>query len=199
MGSPPTWPAPACAKRARPTSRRTTRIRTKSKAEVASPVAVQPPAFEARDVLSRLVEKGEERFPRALSGFLESKALNTTAATIAERRGVSAGRVRHERADISRFMKQHAKAMGVMMTALAFLVIGSFAHWGLRPERYGAPVPEDTMLRRRAKDECAASQWKACLEDLDRANQLHPAGETQELRDLHRLAEEKLGAAQPPP
>jgi hypothetical protein len=69
--------------------------------------------------------------------------------------------VRHEWADITRFMHQHAKAMGLMMTVLVCLVIGSIAHWGLRPQVITAPTPQHLALRELAKNDCAQNRSKA--------------------------------------
>jgi hypothetical protein len=178
--------------------------------EVATPIGVPPPSFETRDVVSQLVEKGEQEFPRGFPGYLEAKATEATAEQVAKRRGVSPGHVRHEWSDIQRFMNRHGRAMGVAMAvALLLLVVGNMTKWHLGPEPLVShPYPQDEPqlpppldavgLRHRAQDECAASVWRACFDDLDAANKIDPIGETRELRDLRTVAQRHL-EAQPPP
>jgi DNA-directed RNA polymerase specialized sigma24 family protein len=166
--------------------------------EVATPIAVQPASFETRDVVSKLVAKGEQRFPRGFPSFLEAKATEATAEQAAMRRGVSPGHVRREWSEIQHFLGQHGRSMGLAMAfACIVLVIGNIAHWGQQP-LVSHPFPGDTppldaaALRSRAKAECAARTWRACVADLDAADKIDPAGETSELRALRLLAKKHI-------
>jgi hypothetical protein len=53
----------------------------------------------------------------------------------------------------------------------------------------GADREEAGVLRAKAVGECAAAQWKACLEDLDAAKALDPGGEDAEVRTWRLAAE----------
>lgn len=169
------------------------------KGEVASTVGAPPPSFEARDAVSRLVDEGEERFPREFASYLEAKATDATAEEIARRRGVSPGHVRREWVTITRFVHEHAKALGLIAVAgLLLLIIGNMANWG--HDDYVAhprPTPDAASLRVRAKDDCAQSRWQTCADELDEANEVDPGGETPELRDLRALAKQKIESLPP--
>jgi hypothetical protein len=62
-----------------------------------------------------------------------------------------------------------------------------------RPPAAGAPA-DAVGLRRRAADDCAAGRWSACLEDLNRAEELDPDGAKDPgVVRLKREASERVG------
>lgn len=177
--------------------------------ETAAPIGTPPPCFETRDVVRRLVEKGEEAYPKGFPTYLEAKSTEVTAEQIAKRRGVTAGHVRHEWWEIQGLMQRHGRAMGLTATVLLLLfVIGSLTDWSLfrgsrvvahpNPELSPLPPSDPVALRHRAEGECAANAWKECASDLDAANAIDPSGETRELRDSRALAKKNLEGAPPP-
>jgi DNA-directed RNA polymerase specialized sigma24 family protein len=171
--------------------------------ETATPIAVRPASFEARDVVSKLVEVGEHQFPKGFPGYLAAKMTGGTADEIANVRGVTPGHVRHEWLDIQGFMNRHGRRLGVAVALLVIILV--MRNVWRRPEPKDhvaspcppteppcAPALDAAGLRHRAHDECAASAWRACIDDLDAAKKVDPAGDTPELRDLRALAQQHL-------
>jgi hypothetical protein len=171
--------------------------------EVATPIGVSPPCFETRDVVSKLIETGEQQFPKGFAGYLAAKATGGTANETAKVRGVTPGHVRHEWSDIQSLMKRHGRKMGVVLALVALALVVGNVWWPLGPERVSSPRPslplDAAALRHRAQDECAARAWRACSDDLDAANEIDSAGETRELRDLRTHAKQHLEAKPPHP
>jgi hypothetical protein len=99
-----------------------------------------------------------------------------------------------------------ARTMGVAALVLVVLVIGVCALQRLGhpapvalPERPDIAPLEARGLRRRAERKCDEGEWKACADDLDKANALDPAGETDALRELREKARQQLTNPPAPP
>jgi hypothetical protein len=160
--------------------------------------------FEERDLASSLVEKLAEKYPRTFSWFVRSELHAEQHAAIALGAHLSPGYVRSEVAQIRRSAREMARAMGVAALVLVVLVIGVRALQRLgEPAPVALPERPDIAplaargLRLRAARKCDAGEWKACADDLDKANALDPAAETDALRDLRETARQQL--AKPPP
>jgi DNA-directed RNA polymerase specialized sigma24 family protein len=159
--------------------------------------------FEERDLASTLAEKLAAKYPRTFSWFVRSEVHDEQHAAITHGANLSPGYVRSEVAGIRRSGREMARTMGVAALTLVLLFIGVRALL-----RLGDPVPvahpnlapyEADDLRLRATKECDAGEWKACADDLDKANALDAAGETDALRDLREKARQQLAKPPAPP
>jgi DNA-directed RNA polymerase specialized sigma24 family protein len=99
---------------------------------------------------------------------------------IAESEDVPAPRVRQRVSRLRRHLKTHWQkevtllaALGVMLTILLLLRRNE-------PEPIAnEDIPRALELRKEGLEKCAAGLWKPCLEKLDAAKKLDPAGDTQ--------------------
>ncbi len=175
-----------------------------------SAAASDPPAYEERDAVARLVEKGRVLFPRTFPWFLRSAMLHEEASAIAHGEGVSPGYVRHEVSEIRRTLRTLAAGLGLVAVAvLVFFGVRALGRGGRHegteiatpdtPPDVAPNVREARALRRDARRYCADGAWESCAAQLGKAERLDPAGETQELKELREQAEEHAKAAPPIP
>lgn len=130
-----------------------------------------PPGEDAAKTLDWMLREGEGE-------KLES---------IAESEHVPAPRVRQRVSRLRRHFKENWKREVAMLAALGVLVTVAIALW-LReketPENIAhdpkfVPLdPKAEELRKNGLDLCAKAQWKDCIEKLDDAKRLDPAGDT---------------------
>jgi DNA-directed RNA polymerase specialized sigma24 family protein len=151
---------------------------------VAAPSAETQP--ETRVLAVDAQKKGLSLFPRTFGWFVRVRVKGDSPEDVARDHNVSAGYVRSEVSTIGRTL---ATVLGAGMVAILLLVFGPWKRqpdWAERPyaQRRAVPVLDAAALRDRAKKLCDAGEWQACMEDLDAASELRPAGETQELRTL---------------
>lgn len=119
---------------------------------------------------------------------------------IAESEKLPAPRVRQRVSRLRRHLKTHWQkevallaALGVMVGVLALL---------LRPKDpepiANEDIPRAAEIREEALAKCHASEWKECLDKLDEAKKLDPAGDSRpEIRQARESAEKAL--ERPPP
>jgi hypothetical protein len=164
--------------------------------------------IEERELAETLLQRLAEKYPRTLSWFVRSEVHDEGFAEIAQSAQLSPGYIRHEVADIRRTARQMAKALGVALAVLLAIVFG-MRRWRMpgQPEPIARrPVPHTHQLapldagalRFRANNWCDVEAWQACADDLDAANALDPAGETDELRELRETARDQLAKLKPP-
>jgi DNA-directed RNA polymerase specialized sigma24 family protein len=130
-----------------------------------------PPGEDAAKTLDWMLREGEGE-------KLES---------IAESEHVPAPRVRQRVSRLRRHFKENWKREVAMLAALGVLVTVAIALWlreKEKPENIAhdpkfVPLdPKAEELRKDGLDLCAKSQWKECVEKLDDAKRLDPAGDT---------------------
>jgi DNA-directed RNA polymerase specialized sigma24 family protein len=130
-----------------------------------------PPGEDAAKTLDWMLREGEGE-------KLES---------IAESEHVPAPRVRQRVSRLRRHFKENWKREVAMLAALGVLITVAIALWiheREKPENIAhdpkfVPLdPKAEELRKDGLDLCAKSQWKECVEKLDDARRLDPAGDT---------------------
>lgn len=137
--------------------------------------------------------------------------------TIAAEANVPAPRVRQRVARLRKHFRARWAAQLAAVAALVLLALAIWATWRRKgndiavPEPTPSststaplPVPEPTLeeraaeLRRDAFDSCEAKQWQRCLEKLDAAKQLDPAGDGDaRVQDARARARLELAPPQP--
>ncbi|MBW2528240.1 MAG: sigma-70 family RNA polymerase sigma factor [Deltaproteobacteria bacterium] len=178
---------------------------------VATPeVGVEPPPYEARAMArwAAGAAEGEYRSAETLR-WMAREGHGETLATIAADEGLAPDRVRQRVSRLRRSLRQRwarelASAAGVVLLVL----LGWWA-WtepakprvvreGWPPSR--SPAAERAVeLRREALEACDAERWSACLDRLDRARRLDPAGaDDPAIRAARRRASEALATPPPP-
>jgi DNA-directed RNA polymerase specialized sigma24 family protein len=120
---------------------------------------------------------------------------------IAESEKVPAPRVRQRVSRLRRHLKTHWQREVSLLAALGVLVTAALLFL-----RHREPEPianEDVLrgieLRNEGLEKCAAGDWKPCLEKLDAAKALDPAGDTQPAVQTARDNANKALTAPPPP
>ena len=107
--------------------------------------------------------------------------------SIAESEHLPAPRVRQRVSRLRRHFKENWKREVAMLAALGVLITAAIALWlheKDKPENIAhdpkfLPLdPKAEELRKDGLDLCAKSQWKQCVEKLDDAKRLDPAGDT---------------------
>jgi DNA-directed RNA polymerase specialized sigma24 family protein len=129
-----------------------------------------PPGEDAHKTLDWMLREGEGE-------KLES---------IAESEHVPAPRVRQRVSRLRRHFKENWKREVAMLAALGVLITVAITLWlrENKPENIAhdpkfVPLdPKAEELRKNGLDLCAKSQWKDCIEKLDDAKRLDPAGDT---------------------
>jgi DNA-directed RNA polymerase specialized sigma24 family protein len=135
----------------------------------------------------RLLELGRKLFPRT-HGWFERSIQGDTCVAIAADAHVAEGTVSSEISMIRRTLREAATAVVVFL----FLVAG-IRTLTREPGDVATPPREWAHeLRDQAQRECAAEQWKACRDDLEKAAEADPEGDTQEQRDLRAKAQSEL-------
>jgi DNA-directed RNA polymerase specialized sigma24 family protein len=163
---------------------------------------------EHRDGL-RFVDEHAKKHPswQRAFGWVLRACSGESYADIAASEGVTEEAVRSA---IKKFRASVRDALGGDTAKLFLVLLVAVFLYGVfgppkrdRETATPAPEPAPTMqapadgadaLRRRAFDECDAHRWTPCLEDLDRARDLDPAGESLEtVRAARRAAQEATG------
>ncbi len=117
---------------------------------------------------------------------------------IAESERLPAPRVRQRVSRLRRHLKAHWQKEVALLAALG-VVVGILALMLRRKEPEpiaNEDIPRAAEIRKEALAKCRANEWRACLDELDRAKRLDPAG------DDHpevRQAREAAGKALTPP
>jgi RNA polymerase sigma factor (sigma-70 family) len=120
---------------------------------------------------------------------------------IAESEKVPAPRVRQRVSRLRRHLKTHWQKEVALLAALG--VIATILLLVLKPKD-PEPIADDRLpraaeIRKQAFAECLASQWKPCIEKLDAAKELDPAGDTRpEVKTARENAAKALTLPPPP-
>ena len=167
----------------------------------ATPYWDAPANFEDRDLARQVVDATKKRFPRTFSWLLRARVMDETGAEIANDNVVQSSHVRHEISRVQRFARSAGQRLGAGLAVLVFVAIG-LASWLRRPfealdlstyeaRRAELPPPDADSLRARGTEACRALEWQACLDDLDAADRLDPAG-AEGASEWRRAAERHL-------
>ncbi len=126
---------------------------------------------------------------------------------IAEEENVAAPRVRQRVSRMRRYFRERWAQQLAAVAAVVLLVLAGWWIWASRVEpqpRIVRDVPSAIPpldqrvgeLRRRAFEDCAAERWQKCLDQLDEAGRLDPAGDTRDdVQRARRSATEALAPA----
>jgi DNA-directed RNA polymerase specialized sigma24 family protein len=135
----------------------------------------------------KLLELGRKLFPRT-HGWFERSVLGETHLQIAADANVAENTVSSEISVIRRTLRNVATAALVLL----FLVVGFRTL--TRDSGDVATSPREWAHERRdqAQRECAEKKWKACLDDLKKAAEVDPEGDTQEMKDLRAKAQSEI-------
>jgi hypothetical protein len=160
--------------------------------EMPDPNAENP---EDRTFAHKLIEVGQEKFPRTFPWFWRSRVHGESPASIAAGEKVTPAYVRHEVSHIGRALR----SFGVAAAAFFLIVVG-IRHWslsryddtGASPRREPVHRTEAGRLTLQGRRECDQERWADCLADLTKASEIDPAGETPEMRELREFAKRKV-------
>lgn len=87
-------------------------------------------------------------------------------------------------------------ALGVIVSAVVIFILKKD---GPEPITHDVVDPRAEPIRRLALEKCAKDEWKPCLEGLDEARRLDPAGDTRpEVKQARQAAEKARDRMQPP-
>jgi DNA-directed RNA polymerase specialized sigma24 family protein len=178
-----------------------------------------PAPLEARE-LARWAERqaGQERDAQKTLDWMAREGDGEKLEAIAAEERLPAARVRQRVSRMRRWMKERWRAE--LATAMA-IVVALLAVWLTRTKEEPAPEarpddvrsaplpspvpapnrPEDEAreARRAALEACTGGAYRACIEGLDAARALDPAGDTSEaVVSARRRAEAAIGAGEPP-
>lgn len=114
---------------------------------------------------------------------------------IAESEKVPAPRVRQRVSRLRRHLKTHWQKEVALLAAIG-VIVGILALL-LRPKEpepiASEEIPRAAEIRKEALAKCLASEWKECLDKLDEAKRLDPAGDGRpEIREARENAEKAL-------
>jgi DNA-directed RNA polymerase specialized sigma24 family protein len=155
-------------------------------------------SHEDRDLVHKATERALAKNPRKVELYLRSEVHGESQVELATEAGLSGGRMRSYVGEGRKTMRGELRAL--LGVAIILVTIGFVALWQKRNDdgvTHAPPHrPDATELRARAREECAASKWRACADHLHQANDVDPSGETEELRTLRLSAEEH--AREPP-
>ena len=120
---------------------------------------------------------------------------------IAESEKMPAPRVRQRVSRLRRHLKDHWKKEVALLAAVGVLMTGILLF--LRPKDPQPIANEDVAraeeLRKSAFTKCLASDWKPCVDGLDQAKRLDPAGDTRpEVKQARDNADKALRLAPAP-
>lgn len=167
------------------------------------------PSHEERDLLRwatrQLPSEGDAQ--KTLEWMMH-EADGEKLEAIAERERMPAERVRQRVSRMRAFFRERWRhELAIVAAALTLAIIAWFA-WTKEkappiahdpvPTIAPKPVRAPAQLRAEATDACAKSAWRECLDKLDDARALDPAGETPELQSLRNEATRALMPAPAP-
>jgi RNA polymerase sigma factor (sigma-70 family) len=189
--------------------------KSKREAPIETPEQEAAPApLEAREMVRWAEEQAAStRDARQTLEWMAREGEGEKLESIAEDEQLPAARVRQRVSRLRRWMKQRWLAELAAVAALALLAF--IAYRILRPKDEApearpdhpellprpepqpeSPVERARALRAEARERCEAREWQPCIERLDQAKGLDPAGDAasdvQALRDEARRAQEPL-------
>jgi RNA polymerase sigma-70 factor (ECF subfamily) len=147
--------------------------------------------YEDRDLVHKAVGLAHAKSPRKVEAYVRSEIHGDTHVEMAREQNVSPGRMRSYSSDGKSTLRAAMRALGGIAAVLA--VVSAIALWLRRHEGEVTHSPREyaAELREKARRDCAASEWKTCADELRRANEAWPEGETPELKALREKAEER--------
>jgi DNA-directed RNA polymerase specialized sigma24 family protein len=121
--------------------------------------------------------------------------------SIAETEHLPAPRVRQRVSRLRRHLKEHWQKEVAVLAALGVLITGILLFLHRKPS--DQPIANEDVaraeeLRKGAAEKCAAHEWKPCLDKLDDAKRLDPAGDSQPAPQQMRNDATKALSAPPP-
>lgn len=173
--------------------------------------AAEPAPHSARDLL-RWVERELPEGDQAKSTleWMLREGQGEKLEHIAEEESVAAPRVRQRVSRLRRYFRERWAQQLAAVAAVALVVLVGLLIWASRRE----PEPEIVRdvpsavpplqqrvgeLRREALEDCRRERWQRCLDRLDEAQRLDPAGDARdEVQRARRLATEALAPAPEP-
>ncbi len=162
------------------------------------------PAPHAEQDLLRWAEKhlppGEEN--KTTLDWMLREGEGEKLEWIAETEDVPAPRVRQRVSRLRRHLKTHWQKEIALLATVGVLITALVLY--LRPKApepiANEDIPRAEQLRKEAFVECLASEWKPCLEKLDAARRLDPAGDTRpEVRQARDNAKRSKTTPSPAP
>lgn len=121
---------------------------------------------------------------------------------IAENENVPAPRVRQRVSRLRRHLKQHWQKEVALLAALGVLIsILVLVLKRKEPEPIANEnLPRAAEIRKVALEKCGAGEWTVCVDKLDEAKKLDPAGDTKpEVQQARQAAEKARNAPSPSP
>ena len=125
---------------------------------------------------------------------------------IAQSEGLPAPRVRQRVSRLRRFLRKHWQAELALIAAIAIVSLVLARKWERgqtkptivpSPEFIAPEIARGKETRRRAFEACDRQEWQPCLESLDEAKRLDPAGDA--TPDVQSLREKAKDVLQPAP
>jgi len=167
---------------------------------VATSTDSAPAAESARDLLRWVDQKlpNEPETTRTLEWMMR-EASGDRLETIAKEHEISAPAVRQRVSRLRRFLREHWAMELAAALGLLVVVTGLFAYrqhqsqLPIGPEVVRVtptPAEQARRLREGAMVACRAGEWKPCVDDLDRAKVIDPAGDS-----ASEVQEARVGAA----
>lgn len=166
---------------------------------VATSTHTEPTPESARDLLRWVDQKlpNEPETTRTLEWMMR-EASGDKLETIAKEHELSAPAVRQRVSRLRRFLREHWAMELAAALGLVVVVTGLFAYrqhqsrLPIGPEVVTVtptPAEQARKLREAGLSACRAGEWKPCIDDLDRAKELDPAGDT-----ASEIQEARVGA-----
>ena len=165
-----------------------------------------PYAVEERDLLRWARRQLPSDEAQQTLDWMMHEADGEKLEAIAERERIPATRVRQRVSRLRAFFRERWHRELALASVLVLVVV---VGWVLARKRPDAPqiahdpphvVPRAEILRGEAERECARGAFRECLDKLDEAKRLDPAGDdTPSIRESRRAAERALEPPAPPP
>lgn len=147
-----------------------------------------PEGEEARKTLDWMILEGEGE-------KLESIATSEKVPAPRVRQRVSRLR-RHLKANWQKEVALLA-ALGVAISVIVFFVLKKKEPEPIAHDPNALPIPRAAQMRKDALDLCARAEWRKCVDGLDDAKRLDPAGDTRP--DVVKAREDAKNALTPAP
>jgi DNA-directed RNA polymerase specialized sigma24 family protein len=180
--------------------------------ELSDQLADEAPPLEARDLAAWADKQTDNADDKRTLEWMAREGSGDKLAHIAADEKLPPTQVRQRVSRLRRMMKQRWAAE---LAAVAALVLLALIAWQLlRDDPIATPTPvpevvpekpvpekpvpiaprlaEAQRLRKDALEACAREAWRPCLEGLDAASELDPAGETDETKRLRELATDRI-------
>jgi DNA-directed RNA polymerase specialized sigma24 family protein len=167
-------------------------------------------AHDARDILRRIFKDGEwTPTQRRMMTWLVRNAVGDSYAFIAGEEGVTEDHVKKEASQARALLRERAipVCIGIAIVVFLFAVLHrdvshspdeanpnpAPTHVEPTPAPVGPAAPDAAKLREDGLAACAAKDWSTCLDDLDQAKVIDPAGDARaDVQAARKLANTAL-------